>query len=252
MITVTDSPFLVLGISLLALCLGTWAGAEVLGRYAPTHEVLEDFRIVLAACLTLLGLLIGFSFSMAISRYDLRKSYEAAEASAIGTAYLRVDFLPPADAYKTRQLLRDYLAQRIVFFTNRDSARLRELSARTTQLQRQLWSTVRASASAQPGVLTALAASGTNEVINSEGNTQASWWNRIPTAAWALMAVIAILCNIMVGFSARHLKGRSSLYVLPPAVSIAFFLIADIDSPSGGGLIHITPQDLLSLSESMR
>ena len=53
---------------------------------------------VLAATLTLLGLIIGFSFSMAISRYDQRKNYEEAEANAIGTEYVRADLLPAADA----------------------------------------------------------------------------------------------------------------------------------------------------------
>jgi hypothetical protein len=43
--------------------------------------------------LTLLALIIGFSFSMAVSRYDQRKSYEEAEANAIGTEYARADLL---------------------------------------------------------------------------------------------------------------------------------------------------------------
>src|SRR6516162_10034778 len=90
MISLTESPFLMFGVSLVALCACTWTGAEVLGRYAARgHEAQEDFRTVLAACLTLLGLIIGFSFSMAMSRYDLRKGYEAAEASAISTEFVR-------------------------------------------------------------------------------------------------------------------------------------------------------------------
>ena len=64
---------------------------------------------MLAATLTLLGLIIGFSFSMATSRYDLRKNYEETEANAIGTEYLRADLLPQADAARTRALLRQYL-----------------------------------------------------------------------------------------------------------------------------------------------
>ena len=44
----------------------------------------------MAASLTLPGLIIGFTFSMAIDRYDQRKNYEEAEANAIGTEYLRI------------------------------------------------------------------------------------------------------------------------------------------------------------------
>ena len=54
--------------------------------------------MVETATLTLLGLIIGFSFSMAITRYDLRKNYEEAEANAIGTEYVRAGLLPAADA----------------------------------------------------------------------------------------------------------------------------------------------------------
>jgi hypothetical protein len=66
------------------------------------------------------------------------------------------------------------------------------------------------------------------------------------------MALIAILCNLMLGVSARHLEGRSVFLVLPLATAIAFFLIADIDSPAGGGVIHVMPQNLLALSKFMR
>jgi hypothetical protein len=91
-------------------------------------EEREDFGVLLTATLTLLGLIIGFTFSMAISRYDQRKNYEEEEANAIGTEYLR---------------------------------------ANATQ--------------------TALAVMGMNDVLNTQGYTQAAWWNRIPMAAWGLM-----------------------------------------------------------------
>jgi hypothetical protein len=66
------------------------------------------------------------------------------------------------------------------------------------------------------------------------------------------MGVIAILCNVMLGYSAGELKRRGTLFVLPLVTAIAFFLIADIDSPAGGGLIHVTPQNLISLQPQLR
>ena len=91
-----------------------------------------------------------------------------------------------------------------------------------------------------------------NDVLNSQGYTQAAWWNRIPTAAWGLMLLIAICSNLLVGYGARSSRtGKPLLLVLPLVVSISFFLIADIDSPRGG-VIHANPQNLMSLSESLR
>ena len=84
-----------------------------------------------------------------------------------------------------------------------------------------------------------------NDVLSSQSNTQAAWWNRIPAEAWVLMGLIAILCNLMIGVSARHLEGRSVFLVLPLVMAIAFFLIADIDSPRVG-IIRVGPQNLIA------
>jgi protein-S-isoprenylcysteine O-methyltransferase Ste14 len=91
-----------------------------------------------------------------------------------------------------------------------------------------------------------------NDVLNSQGYTQAAWWNRIPVAAWALLLLIAVCSNVMVGYGARNAKAeRGLLLVLPLIVAIAFFLIADIDSPRGG-VIRVFPQNLHNLAESLR
>ncbi len=74
-------------------------------------QVRDDLSVVLAATLTLLGLIIGFTFSMATTRYDMRKNYEEAEANAIGTEYLRTELLPEAEATRTKTLLRAYVTR---------------------------------------------------------------------------------------------------------------------------------------------
>src|SRR5262245_52909585 len=81
--------WLVFVFSFLAMTLAASIGALVSRRRPVQIEAREDFGIILAATLTLLGLVIGFSFSMALSRYDQRKNYEEAEANAIGTEYMR-------------------------------------------------------------------------------------------------------------------------------------------------------------------
>src|SRR5215471_11120604 len=80
-----------------------WCAAQLGARAFSSMRKLEpdernDLGFVVGATLTLLGLLIGFSFSMAVGRYDQRKGYEEEEANAIGTEYLRVELLAPADA----------------------------------------------------------------------------------------------------------------------------------------------------------
>jgi len=247
-----DYPLLVFVLSFFVLWLSERIGAFFLRRQRKLkEEIREDFGVILAATLTLLGLIIGFSFSMAISRYDQRKNYEEAEANAIGTEYVRAELLPAADAAKVRALLRNYLDQRVLFYITRNEQKIRQINARTAQLQTELWSAVLAPAATQPTPMVALAVSGMNDVLNSEGYTQAAWWNRIPIAAWGLMAAIAICCSVLFGYGARNAKAEGLLLlVLPLVVSISFFLIADIDSPRGG-VIRVNPHNLVRLVESL-
>ena len=250
-------PLIVFALSFITLWLSAWIGWSFRKQRPLDAEMREDFGFILAATLTLLGLIIGFSFSMATSRYDQRKNYEEAEANAIGTEYVRADLLPAADATKVRALLRDYLDQRVLLYSTRlysthAAQEIRQINARTAQLQSELWAAVRTPAATQPTPAVALAVSGMNDVLNSQGYTQAAWWNRIPTAAWVLMAVIAVCCNVLLGYGARNIKaGSELLLVLPLVVSISFFLIADIDSPRGG-VIRVNPENLVSLVESLR
>jgi len=246
-----NSPLLVFALVLVVLWLSAQGGDLIRKKLLPFQETeRDDFTVVLGAMLTLLGLLIGFAFSMAVTRYDQRKNYEEAEANAIGTEYVRADLLPTQDAALVRELLKKYLDQRILFYTTREQHTLSRVNTDTADLQNQLWSAVRSTASTQPTPITALAVSGMNDVLNSQGYTQAAWWNRIPTAAWVLMTVIAVCCNMLLGYSAHHTERRLSL-VLPIAVALSFLLISDIDSPRGGN-IRVAPQNLLSLAQSLR
>lgn len=88
--------------------------------------------------LALLGLLIGFTFSIAVSRNDQRKNFEEDEANAIGTEYLRAGLLPADDAARVRDLLRNYLDRRISFYETRDQRQLERIDASTAQLQTEL------------------------------------------------------------------------------------------------------------------
>ncbi|MEA3083488.1 MAG: hypothetical protein QOC89_1185 [Paraburkholderia sp.] len=245
-------PVAFLIVSFAAMTFAGWVGFAVLRRKNPLDEHLrDDFGVVQSATLTLLALVIGFSLSMAVSRYDQRKNCEEEEANAIGTEYLRADLLPVADAAIVRRLLPKYLEQRIRFYQERDPQQQALIDAATTKLENDLWAGVRTSAAAQPNPVTALAVAGMNDVINTQGYTQAAWWNRIPEAAWSLMILLGVFCNLLVGYGSRSptLKMRF-LFILPATISVSFMLIADIDSPRNG-TIRVVPKNLMSVARSM-
>jgi len=244
-----DHPFTVFAVALLAQGLAVFAG-DFLRRHAHQFRQGErhDFATIQAATLTLLALITGFSFSMAVTRYDQRKTLEEAEANAIGTAYLRADLLPGDIAPRARDLLRKYLQERIAFYEEGDEHTANDISRRTTALQGELWASVLPAVST-PTPITALAVAATNDVINSQGFTQAAWWNRIPTGAWAMMMLMAISCNLLVGYGGQR-KEVLALFILPVVTSVAFFLIADLDSPRGG-MIRVIPQNLHAAAQAM-
>jgi hypothetical protein len=244
-------PILFFPLSLFVLWLSSYVGTMLRRRKPLVGEDREDFGFVQAAALTLLGLIIGFSFSMAIGRYDQRRNYEEAEANAIGTEFVRAGLLPPSDAARVRAQLARYLNLRIEFYRTHDRFEIQKITADTDELQTEMWTTVQTPALAQPTPLMALTVAGMNDVLNSQGYTQAAWWNRIPVAAWSLMIAISICCNLLVGYGARGARTKSPiLLILPFFVSIAFLLIAEIDAPRGV-LIQVPPQNLVSLAQSL-
>jgi hypothetical protein len=206
-----------------------------------------DFDIVLGATLTLLSLMVGFSFSMAASRYDQRKTLEEAEANAIGTAYARADLLPSADASRVRRLLREYTDLRVRFYTNSDAQMRLEFRPVTVSVQAQLWAAVVAPATAAPNPVMSLAVASMNDAINSQGYAQAAMWNRIPTGAWVLLCTIGIVATTLLGF---RFNQQSQVYLLtlvtPTLIATSLFLIADIDCPRNG-VIRVIPQNLMAL-----
>ena len=246
-----NHPIVTFLVTIVVLWVSSRVGAALRRRRADMiEEERGDYGVLLAAMLTLLGLIIAFSFSMAGGRYDQRKNLEEEEANAIGTEYLRADLLPADSAEKVRGLLRSYLDQRILFYTTNGEDRLRQINGTTSKLQAELWDAVKAPAARDRSQVTALTLSGMNDVLNSQGYSQAAWWNRIPIGAWGLMWAIAVSCNVMIGFYVRPKDPKNIQFIMPIVIAVAFLLMADIDSPRRG-VITVHPQNLISLADSL-
>src|SRR5438445_12247166 len=137
--TIVNFPFPLCVLAFFVLWGSAVVGAIICKRFGPLpQEERDDFAVVQGASLTLLGLLIGFTFSMSISRYDLRKNYEESEANAIGTEYVRIGLLSPPETVKLRELLRRYLDLRIRFYTTRRGKTLLRIRSATAQLQNEM------------------------------------------------------------------------------------------------------------------
>ena len=245
---ILDHPLWVLLITFAALSAAVSLGAALRRiEFKRNPRSTTDASIVQNATLTLLALMIGFTFSMSINRYDQRKLYEEAEANAIGTEYLRADLLPTAAATEAKLQLKKYLQYRIAEYQALSPTEIQKLSVEVFRQQNLLWTTILPVVKAQQTPINALVATGMNDVINSASDTEAAWLNRIPPAAWTLLFIIAIFSSIAVGFSATTFRANRILFLsIPFVVSASFFLIADIDGPRHG-IIKVLPVNLISL-----
>lgn len=240
----------------LACLVGMWLAAR-LGVWLrkcfglADHEGADNLTFVIPAALTLLGLIIGFTFSMATNRYDQRRHFEEDEANAIGTEYLRASLLPSAETGAIRTTLLQYLDHRVSFYDANYDSHVHTLDLATAGLQTQLWNEVQPIATSTPNAVTALVVSGMNDVLNSQGYTQFAWWNRIPSTAWGLLILVSLFANVLVGYAARRSRdGHLIVWVLPVLVATSFFLVSDIDSPRGG-VIRVHPVDLVALQQQL-
>lgn len=248
-----DHPAILFVVLFVLLTAAVALGVFVLRRVAPLREdERDDFNAIQGATLTLLALLIGFSISMAVNRYDQRKNLEEAEANAIGTEYARADLAAPQIRDTIRLALIQYTRLRLSEFQTRNPDERKRLDGEISALQSKLWEQATLVASTQPTPIGSLVVAGMNDVLNSQDYSEAARINHIPLGAWILMIVIAVFGCAVQGYGAKG-KRRTALLmtILPVTISLSLALIADIDSPRGG-IIRVQPQNLTRLLQSLQ
>ena len=246
-----DHPAVLFVALLVLLVLAVGFGAYVLRRMLVlSDEEREDFNVVQGATLTLLALLIGFSLSLAVNRYDARKNLEENEANAIGTEYARADLAGPVVGGQMKTALVRYTHLRRAHFLSRDAGEIARNERETAVLQSDLWRLAAGVANEKPTPISAVIVTGMNDVLNSQDYSEAALINRIPLGAWILMFLIAVFGCVVQGYGAKgNLRRGLLITILPMTVSLSLALIADIDSPRGG-IIHVQPQNLTRLVKS--
>ena len=247
-----------LGIIVIVLIIALIAALEIgnrLGRRA--RASIDDTgksqaNSLQGAIIGLLALLLAFTLSMAISRYDTRRQLVLDEANAIGTTYLRAKMLPPPYSADAANLLRQYVENRLEFYNaGIDQARLQAASDQATQLQGQLWSiAVAASAQDNRAVPTGLFVQTLNDTIDLQAKRLAAFRNHVPeTVIWLLLGVSVAAAGV-VGYNnglgnRRHVFGALTLIVL---LAVIIWVIIDLDRPRSG-LIVISQQSMIDLQQ---
>jgi hypothetical protein len=248
-----DQPLIFFVLTLAIMLFAARAGLYFRRRRGPmSDDERDELTLVLTSSLTLLALIIGFSFSMAVGRYDTRKSNEATEGNAIETEYSRAGLLSAPESTRLRALLRQYVDERIATYSAENATNLLQHRASSKTLHHEMWSIVENAAAKRQNSITALVAQGMNDLIDAQGSSAAAWSNRIPLEGWTLMFAIAVCCCSLIGFDTKiNISAVSGHLILPLLIAISFYLIADLDT-SHAGIIRVSPENLITTQEWMR
>jgi len=203
----------------------------------------------------LMGLMIAFAFHGAASRFEVRRGLVVDEANAIGTAYLRIDVLPPEAQPKLRDLFRRYTDTRIeVYRRLPDISAAREALARAAALQGEIWAAgveaVRQSPQSGMLLLPAL-----NAMFDITTTRTMALETHPPLLVFGMLGFLALACALLAGYGMAGARRRSVLHVVGFAMilTLTVYVILDYEFPRVG-VIRIDAFDrvLLDVRQSMR
>jgi uncharacterized membrane protein YeaQ/YmgE (transglycosylase-associated protein family) len=234
-----------------AIALGAFVGRRV--RHL-SESLSEPFGVLQAALLGVVGLILAFGLSLALSRYEDRRDAIVLEANTIGTTYLRAQTLAEPVRTSSLELLVDYTESAIRLSEYPPgSATEVAVAADEDRLQRRLWALAGQALDAAPSATAPrLYLQTLNEMIDAQAARVAGLNNQVPTAVLVLEILGAsIALGLLSAFLA--LVGRGVAGVLFAAVLVAFLLLVtfDLDRPTRG-LIEVPDTVLVQLHESMQ
>ena len=190
------------------------------------------------AMLGLLGLLLGFALTMAISRWDERRDMIIEEANAIGTLSLRAGLLEEPLRGQLRQALRVYTEARVALGGSRDRPGvLHAALGESEETQVVIWSVVeRSNVPSTANATLASLISSANELIDLHELRLASLQNQLPSALFYLLISLAALSVAFLAwsFGAASQRGRVPMILLALLLGAVLLLIMDVNRPQRG------------------
>lgn len=242
---------------LISLTLASLAGYVIrraeLRRAARRDEEVEHSQesYLVGSLLGLLALLLAFSFSMALDRYEERRHLVVQEANAIGTAYLRAQMLDEPHRSRLSKLLVEFTDNRIELASAAPS-RTKPLVATNDRLLTDIWAAVAASreSALRHGMTTALLMT-YNEVIDLDTERKVARQMRVPTAVLLLLYGFLLMTALVLGYVLEERRGRMGAGVLFLILSLYIGIISDLSRPAAGSILE-SQEPMLMLRDSLK
>lgn len=240
-----------LGVMVLGAELGFRVGRR--GRQIQDEPTRTQTISIQVATLGLLALLLGFTFAMALSRFEYRKQMVVKESNAIGTAALRSEFLPAPRDDEADELFRRYVGIRLesVLRTEQGSSERERLDVEVREIQHRLWRIANEAAEADPrSVPLGLFTHAMNDVIDIKAERDIAVANHVPESVLLFLSALAVLAAVILGYG-NGLAGariRSLTAAYGVVVVLVIVLTIDLDHPQRG-LARTSQQSMNDLRE---
>lgn len=232
------------------------AGFRV-GRRSGQRDTQKDdsqLSVIEAGILALLGVVLGFTLLMAVTRFEERKHLVLDEANAISTSFLRSQLLPAPDGAEISHLLLRYLETRLQYAdVGDDLDRIKLKRDEAVRLQSEIWTRAVSCAQKDPNpVTTGLLLRSLNQAFELESARWAAIQDHVPATVIHVNGVLALLTALLLGY-AFGIAGRRQLFstcVLALAITVVLAVIVELDQPRRGS-IRVSRQPLIDLNRSL-
>lgn len=221
------------GLALAGARFSTWLSDRP-GHWGKLTEAQEGY--VVATVYTLLGLLIGFTFALAVERFEARRQLVVDDANAIEELYLRAQLLTEPHRSRFSNLLIRYAQNHVQLAqTHRDDAAAAKLIAEDQQLLRDLWTaTVPAFQSIRTIDFSSSFVDSVNQVVKADADRKAARRAQIPTTVIAMLILYSLIAAALLGAVMKGRKGEVASIIMLGLSVLALMLIVDINRPVSG------------------
>jgi MFS superfamily sulfate permease-like transporter len=229
--------------------IGYWVGLKA--KVEMTQPMKAQISTIQTAILTIFTFLLGFTFAMALSRFDHRKQMVVKESNAIGTAVLRSKLLPEGQRAKMMQLFQDYVNVefKITSSTNLSVEDKKELNQEAKRLQSLMWNEAFTATQENPlSVPAGLFATSINQLIDIKTERDIAISNHVPEIVLLGLLLFAALAIGILGYgnglAATH--ARYPAVILCVVISLSFVMVIDLDRPNRG-LTNVSQESMIDL-----
>ncbi|MEP9360818.1 hypothetical protein [Sphingomonas sp. KR3-1] len=252
------TPIWLIGIFLFAGMLAfAWLGIRLRRRRdrAAGGKIDKDDAqegLIVSAVMGLLALLVGFTFSLALDRYDARRMGVLEEANTIGTTYLRSQMVDAPYRQRLSSMLSQYADNRIAVAQLSPGPKLTELLARNDQLITDLWTeTVAAWPSLKHYDFSSSYLDTMNAMIDMDATRRAARRAHVPAEVFLLLFIYQFVAAGVIGYVLVGERGRQTAAFLFALFGLSLLLVIDLDRPTDGGII-VSQQPMLDLQAMIR